>query len=345
MNDAPLISVIIPTFNGAEFLEAACASVLWQSHTHWECIIVDDGSTDETPAVCKRLVEKDKRFKYVRQGNSGVGAARNTGIAKARGTFLQFLDDDDIIPADRFAACLSFLQNHPGIDVAYSDYVSHQAGKGFVRGLPAKMPAGDPFLALLLDLNVTFAILTHSWLFRRRVFEDIRFDVALGNQAEDQECWVRIAGKGFSFGYIDEVLAIYRYTPHSLASDEAVLLQRKIDVLEKYADHPGVLGAPDRYRRAVTYLRERLAIGFFMKKSFSEGMRVFQGVWPHSSWSGRCKVIAWFLLMIPFTKDQVAGMREWILRTTGVRWGGWKEFRVWDAPEPIRRLMTPEAAR
>jgi len=336
-----LVSIIVPIYNGADYLEQGLKSVLWQTYRQWECILVDDGSTDDTPMVCERFVAQDSRFRYYRQANAGVAAARNAGLERIRGEFIQFLDDDDIIPERRFESCVAYLKQYPDINVVYTDYVCHQHSRGFVRGLRAQMPAKDPFLALLFELNITFAILTHSWFFRREVFDSVRFDQSLGNQGEDQECWVRIAENDAKFGYLDEVLAIYRFTPTSLASDESLLLRRKIDVLQRYATHPKVVDHREDFRSAVHYLRERLAIGYFMKKSFGAGLSVVRVQWPESGWHGKVKMMGWFMLMLLFSKEQVAGMREWLFLHTSVRWGGWKEFKEWTPPESIRSLMSP----
>jgi len=339
MNEG-LVSVIIPSYNGTDYLEQGLKSVLWQTYQNWECILVDDGSTDDVRSLFDRFACQDSRLRYHRQANAGVAAARNTGLMLSRGEFVQFLDDDDIIPQRRFESCVSYLGQHPEVEVVYTDYVCHQHSRGFVRGLRAQMPAKDPFHALLFELNITFAVLTHSWFFRREVFDSVRFDQSLGNQAEDQECWIRLAENGAKFGYLDEVLAVYRITPASLASDESLLVRRKIDVLQRYATHPKVVDHRDEFRCAVNYLKERLAIGYFMKKSFGTGFRVFRVQWPESGWHGRVKMMGWFVLMLFFSKEQVAGMREWLFLHTSVRWGGWREFKEWTPPDSIQSLMS-----
>src|SRR5258705_13900768 len=86
----PRVSVIIPAYNYARFLCQAIESVLGQSLENWECIVVDDGSTDNTEAVVKPFAEKDHRIKFIRQRNRGLAAARNTGILNSTGEYLQF---------------------------------------------------------------------------------------------------------------------------------------------------------------------------------------------------------------------------------------------------------------
>lgn len=91
-----LISVIIPTYNRAAILPYAVDSILAQTYPHFELLIVDDGSKDDTYAVCQAYAEKDPRVRIIRQENGGVSRARNTGIRESRGEFIYFLDSDDV---------------------------------------------------------------------------------------------------------------------------------------------------------------------------------------------------------------------------------------------------------
>ena len=96
MSDLPLVSVIIPTFNRASLLYRSIESVLKQSYGHWELIIVDDGSTDNTKEVVKKYMNKDARIKYLCfEENKGVSISRNYGIAESNGEYVAFLDSDD----------------------------------------------------------------------------------------------------------------------------------------------------------------------------------------------------------------------------------------------------------
>ncbi|MFC6496535.1 glycosyltransferase family 2 protein [Gemmobacter lanyuensis] len=93
---APLVSVVIPVFNAADTLAGTVASVQAQSLTDWEALLIEDGSTDESPAICARLAAADPRLRLLRTGGqAGAGPARNAGIAAARGRFIAFLDADD----------------------------------------------------------------------------------------------------------------------------------------------------------------------------------------------------------------------------------------------------------
>jgi len=119
----PLVSVIVPCFNGAQYLEQAVKSVLAQTFTNLECIIVDDGSTDNTRQVSESLVSKDSRVKYFYKDNGGAASARNFAIERAKGEWIQFLDADDWLDKDKIGFQLSYLDTFGPIEaVFYSDY-------------------------------------------------------------------------------------------------------------------------------------------------------------------------------------------------------------------------------
>lgn len=118
-----LVSIIIPCYNQAQYLPQALASVLAQSHTHWECIIVNDGSSDNTERVAKEWTKKDARLIYVKKLNGGLSSARNAGLDLANGKYIQFLDADDILETDKITQQLSaFSKLKDQIDVAVSGY-------------------------------------------------------------------------------------------------------------------------------------------------------------------------------------------------------------------------------
>lgn len=110
-----MVSVVTPVFNGARFLDEAARSVLTQTWTNLEWVVVDDGSTDATPAILAAL--DDSRVRVIRQANSGVGAARNAGIDAARGEFIAFMDADDVLPPNSIEERAGVLAGDPAIDI------------------------------------------------------------------------------------------------------------------------------------------------------------------------------------------------------------------------------------
>ena len=204
-----LVTVVIPCFNYARYLEQCVRSVVQQSHQRWECIIVDDGSTDDTPQVCARLAATDSRITFVRQTNRGLSAARNTGIRRARGDFVQLLDADDILEADKLKVQVEFLKTHPDTDIVLGEAAFFDAnapthlrprrrdgGIGTTRKVNGNGPA---VLSALVSENIC---VVHAALLRRTVFDAVGlFDEAL-HAHEDWDFWLRCAVQGQRFSYV-----------------------------------------------------------------------------------------------------------------------------------------------
>ena len=111
----PLVSVVIPVHNGGRFLAEAIDSVLAQGYPHREVVVVDDGSTDDSAAIARA-----RPVRYQRQENQGVAAARNAGLAAARGELIAFLDQDDVWLPHKLDAQVAFLLEHPSVDMVIS---------------------------------------------------------------------------------------------------------------------------------------------------------------------------------------------------------------------------------
>lgn len=102
MEKKPLLSIIVPVYNIMEYLERCVDSLTAQTYSHIEILLVDDGSTDETGALCDRLAKEDSRIRVFHKENGGTSSARNVGIAQAKGTYLGFVDSDDYVDADMY---------------------------------------------------------------------------------------------------------------------------------------------------------------------------------------------------------------------------------------------------
>ena len=114
----PLLSVIIPVYNGEKYLAEAIESILAQTYRTVEIIVVDDGSTDRSAMVAKRFLDN---VQYLYQSNSGCGAARNSGIKKSDGTFLAFLDADDLWVEDKLSLQMEVLESDPCLDMLFGN--------------------------------------------------------------------------------------------------------------------------------------------------------------------------------------------------------------------------------
>lgn len=151
----PLVSIIIPTYNRAHLIGETLDSVLAQTYTNWECIVVDDGSTDNTEAVVMGYVKKDTRFQYhKRRGvwKKGSCSCRNIGILISKGEFFQFLDSDDIISSNKFLDQINIFNELPHLTFVFCKWGRFSKSESD-KFLYDKMPIYDCFDDPILFLN------------------------------------------------------------------------------------------------------------------------------------------------------------------------------------------------
>ncbi|HSF44513.1 MAG TPA: glycosyltransferase [Chitinophagaceae bacterium] len=205
-------SVIIPACNAADTISATLDSLLAQTYGHWQAVIVDDGSTDATPSIAHKYCADDNRFSLVRQSNSGLSAARNTGIAAAKHTYLLFLDADDWIAPSFFEKFAHTFDENPGIDALVCGWhFTLEDGSVADSKIPPVAEDMFPFF------SHTCPFVVHSCVINRRVIENAGvFDSTVGF-VEDWDFWQRVSRTGARFKLIREVLAYYRMRKGSLS--------------------------------------------------------------------------------------------------------------------------------
>lgn len=221
----PKVSIIVPCYNQARFLPDALGSLLAQTLTSWECIVVDDGSQDNTREVAGRYASGDSRIRLVSQANRGLAGARNSGIEEARGRYIQFLDADDLIAPEKLALQVESLSQLQRPGVSYTDY--RYCPEGDVTKTTTRDNFAPPrFLSerRLHDIAARweseFSIPCHCFLFDARFFRDnrIRFDETLPNH-EDWDCWMQIFATDPEVRHVEGSLAIYRLHGASMCAD------------------------------------------------------------------------------------------------------------------------------
>lgn len=219
----PLVSIIITAFNQEKFIAEAVQSVINQSYENWECIIVDDGSTDNTRNICNEFVQKDSRIIYTYQPNQGVSAARNNGFALTKGSFVQFLDGDDYLNTEKLKIQIEFLVANPDVTVCYTDhlfFIQHE--NRFVRH-QFKLLSGNPLHEILFDYDNGVSIPIHSALISKTVFdnEQLPFTTEYQYRYEDWVFWVRIVLNNARFHFINQPLCVYRMHKENFCADDA----------------------------------------------------------------------------------------------------------------------------
>ncbi len=219
--DAPLVSVIMPVYNGAAYILETIQSVQKQNLQDWELVIVDDGSTDNTPALLARL--SDPRIRVFVYPNGGVSTARNRGFSHSRGQFIALLDADDLWTPDKLSDQVWALQQSPANQLAYSrTYLMNESGKQVALVRSPRLPQGDVY-RLLLTRNFIISIGSNI-LVRRQAWEEAGgFDPNL-TQGEDWEFCCRIAARG-DLVAVAKPQVYYRQHGHS-ASYQLQLLER-----------------------------------------------------------------------------------------------------------------------
>jgi glycosyltransferase involved in cell wall biosynthesis len=214
-----LISIIIPCYNYAHYLEDSINNLQKQTYQNWEAIIVDDGSTDNTKEVASNYVLKDKRIKYVYQLNAGLSAARITGLKEAAGFFIQFLDADDLLGVEKFEREMKIFQENPNIGIVYSDYLltDVKLDKYWKDVRSFNVLLNNSFLEFVKYWENGLMIPIHCFLYRKTYFEVYgSFDTNL-RMKEDWDLHLKFSFHKISFLYHDYVGAIYRIHNKSLA--------------------------------------------------------------------------------------------------------------------------------
>ena len=197
------ITIIVPCYNNEQYITDAIESIKAQSYHFWECIIVNDGSTDKSEEKILSAIKDDDRFTYIKQENLGPGAARNNGAKLAKGKYMTMLDSDDIIGKDYLSKAVSYLDEHDKC-VLYYGYIIHfdDTGKEY------KVKPKCSFYWQIFTHN----IFNTTCVYRTKDFQNIGgYNEQLDNK-EDWEFYIRLLYRNRPF-YIDDVLA-FKYRHH-----------------------------------------------------------------------------------------------------------------------------------
>ncbi len=216
----PTVSVIIPVYNSCAFVADAVCSVYAQTaDVAIECILVNDGSTDEFEARIQPLRSRYPDLIVISQENQGLAAARNAGCARATGAFVQFLDADDVLLPDKWTQQLSCFAQDPETSVVLCGFTYHFIRENRFQAPETILPDNDSILMdLLFAWERGFTIPIHTALIRRAVLPAPPFISAL-KAKEDWALWIQLALGGVRFRYIDSVLVEYRIHENNMCWD------------------------------------------------------------------------------------------------------------------------------
>jgi len=239
----PKVSVVVPCFNYGRFLAECLDSVRAQTFEGWECIVIDDGSTDDTGAVAAAYAAKDGRFVSVRQENRGLSAARNAGMRRAQGDYLQLLDADDLLEEGKLEQQAAFLDQHPDCALVYGGMRYFQV-RGSAKVLaPGRNASAVEWMKMWRDTDSTMLAAmvegnqfpVSAALFRRAVLEETGyFDEELRSH-EDWDFWLRWAfsGKRFFGEDVPGTRTLIREHGQSLTRSTITMAQTRLVVRDR----------------------------------------------------------------------------------------------------------------
>jgi glycosyltransferase involved in cell wall biosynthesis len=222
----PKVSVIIPAYNAMAYLPETVESVLQQTFTDFEILIIDDGSTDSIQEWSAQIT--DPRVRVISQNNQGISAARNTGVANAQGDYIAFIDSDDLWVSTKLARQVQCLDAAPEVGLVHTwaaliDEQSQPTGNLLISD------AEGHVWEQMVQRN---SVATLTVMIRRQCFEKIgNFDIRL-RTVEDWDMWIRMADH-YPFALIKEPLALYRHSSNSLSKNYLIMQKDFQQVIEK----------------------------------------------------------------------------------------------------------------
>ena len=209
----PLVSVIVTCYNQAHCIANTLESIVSQTYTNWECVIVDDGSMDTSAEVIKEFIKDDTRFTYLFQDNQGVSRARNKGFALAKGEFINFIDGDDTLFPRKIEKQLNVFQMSPDVEICICDHQHYNSTKDIYKYFIYETLKPNPLEQILYKWHKSVAFPIHAPLYKRSIWTDdeLPYPQNYTGRSEDWVFNILVALKHKSYYFIDEVLCTYHH--------------------------------------------------------------------------------------------------------------------------------------
>ncbi|WP_434980295.1 glycosyltransferase family 2 protein [Daejeonia sp. YH14] len=209
----PLISVIVPCYNQAQYLDECLQSVLDQTYQNWECIIVNDGSPDNTEEIALQWTAKDSRFTYLKKENGGLSSARNAGIEVAQGEWIQFLDCDDKILPNKFSLSSNYFDDY---DLIITDYCILSKEKLITDFENSFVLHTISLENIIMNWDTKFIIPIHCGLFKNRLLPKFKTNL---KAKEDLLFWIEFCQENDKIIVLNNKLVVYRFHNESMTRD------------------------------------------------------------------------------------------------------------------------------
>ena len=213
---SPTLTIIMATYNRAHFIVEPLKSIQAQTFSDWECLIIDDGGTDNTKEVITSILEQDQRFQYVKRPDSyvkGLPGCRNYGLDLAQGKYIIFFDDDDIVHPENLKIGIEVVETN-NVDFCHYQKLSFRNEKPIINNDSIAISESLTLENIKKVVTQEIGLASCTVLWKKRCFEKIRFNESL-MYAEEWECFTKIISKNFNGLIISNVLYYNKKHPNS----------------------------------------------------------------------------------------------------------------------------------
>lgn len=228
-------SIVIPLYNGADFIEATLDTVLAQTHSDYEIILVNDNSPDNVGDIVKKYISlhQNIKFIYLEQENRGLGGARNTAIRHASGEVIAILDQDDSWYPNKLERIAGIYNYRPEAGIICHSQVVRKNGK--IIGIFHPLAYTKDIYRELLFYNNRLS--TSAVTFKKEIIDDVGYFTEDKNNfhfVEDYDLWLRMAKKGYRFYFSDEILGEYNRHGANFSTQLEIMFKSELNVLQKH---------------------------------------------------------------------------------------------------------------
>jgi GalNAc5-diNAcBac-PP-undecaprenol beta-1,3-glucosyltransferase len=212
----PKVTIIMATYNRSHFIMETILSIKAQTFLDWECLIIDDGGTDNTKEVVASILDQDNRFQFLIRPDSykkGLPGCRNYGLDLAKGEYIIFFDDDDVVHSDNLEMCLEVVKTN-NVDFCHYQKMSFETEKPIIKSNPITIVKSLTTTDIKKIITQEIGLASCTVLWSKKCFRTIRFNECL-LYAEEWECYSRIITENFKGIIIGNVLYYNRKHPDS----------------------------------------------------------------------------------------------------------------------------------
>jgi teichuronic acid biosynthesis glycosyltransferase TuaG len=264
-----LVSVVIPAYNAASFIERTINSVLSQTYQNFEILVINDGSKDSTLEVIQKLSQKDPRIKVLDKKNSGVSNTRNLGIEMSKGDFIAFLDADDIWLPNKLEIQVSLMQKNQNLFWSVCNCNTIDENDQILEKAISEAPNKSPHFEELVTWTTNSFTAMSSLMICKEKTKGVLFNSRISSPA-DRDFMIRLAKISDAI-YIDEVLWQYRILSNSMSKNEIKVIE---DMLKQYEDYE------DEFYGSHSLKRKSLnRLYFIVYRTYFKNFKIHKGLY------------------------------------------------------------------